>query len=103
MATGFFKSVYDIVSNIPKGKVTTYGTIALMIGRPNGSQVVGYALRCAPKGVPGHRVVNKSGELAPDSVIGGREIQKSMLEEEGVVFLKDGRVDLNKSLWNISK
>lgn len=71
-AEGFFKSVYEIVALIPKGKVATYGGIAGMIGSPRGARIVGWAMRSAPKGLklPCHRVVKKTGELSPSYVFG---------------------------------
>jgi len=98
---GFFEEVYHIVARIPEGKVATYGQIAAMLGDPRQARTVAWALASAPRGrnLPCHRVVNRSGRLAPEHVFGGYEVQRAELEAEGVVFRKDGRIDLRKCLW----
>ncbi len=98
---GFFKDVYEIVARIPAGKVASYGQIAAMLGNPLAARTVGWAMASAPAGLnlPCHRVVNKVGRLSPDSVFGGYEVQRAELEAEGVVFRKDGRIDMKKSMW----
>lgn len=95
-----FQLVYDLISKIPKGKVTTYGTIAKKLGITN-SRIVGYALHAnkKPQIYPCHRVVNKNGELAPGYAFGGETIQKQLLEQERVVFLDEERVNLEKSFY----
>lgn len=100
----FFQKVYTIVSQIPKGKVATYGQIAAILGEPRGARTVGWAMRSAPAhlNLPCHRVVNKSGALAPDYAFGGTKNQRTMLENEGVTFQSDGRIDLERHLWQLS-
>lgn len=99
----FFNRVYEIVAQIPKGKVTTYGQIALLLGEPRSARVVGWAMKAAPGylNLPCHRVVNKLGEMSPDYVFGSSEIQRSLLISEGITFKPDGRINLEKHLWNI--
>lgn len=98
--TKFFIKVYDIVSRIPEGQVATYGQIAFMAGNPHASRIVGYAMSKAPlEQLPCHRVVNKEGRMAPDQVFGGQDIQRSMLEQEGVTFKQNGCIDMEKHLW----
>jgi methylated-DNA-protein-cysteine methyltransferase-like protein len=99
--TGFFKSVYDIVQRIPEGKVISYGQIARALGRPRGARIVGYAMRQIPKGldIHGHRVVKKDGSLAPGRAFGLEGLQRTMLENEGVGFDKNGNVDMKKYEW----
>lgn len=84
-----FDRVYKIVSEIPRGKVTTYGEIAKKLRMKN-PRVVGYALHVNknPMDVPCHRVVNIKGELAPGFAFGGKDIQKKLLLNEGVEFKK---------------
>lgn len=96
-----FKKIYDIVCRIPKGKVATYGTVARMAGNPRWARVVGYALHTnpAPGIIPCHRVVNREGCVADSFAFGGGDIQRQMLEEEGVVFESDGHIDLDKYGW----
>lgn len=100
--TCFFEKVYAIVARIPIGKVATYGQIAAMAGSPYASRVVGGAMHKAPKDrhLPCHRVVNRYGQLAPDAVFGGRHIQRALLAGEGIAFLADGHIDLEKHLWS---
>ncbi len=98
---GFFGRVYEVVSQIPKGRVVTYGQIAAKIGSPRSSRAVGYALHVNPLPgiIPCHRVVNREGRLAPAFAFGGANIQKQLLEAEGVkVFDRDGcfYVDLGR-------
>ena len=87
----FFNQVYSIVEQIPCGKVVSYGQIARMLGRPRAAREVGRAMRCCPEHLPWQRVV-----MADGSVTGGlyAELRKALLEEEGVAFLPDGRVDM---------
>lgn len=97
----FFERVYEIVARIPAGFVATYGQIAVMAGSPYASRVVGYAMNRAPEGrnLPCHRVVNRHGQIAPDSVFGGKGVQQARLEAEGVAFLAEGCIDMKRHLW----
>lgn len=96
-----FEKIYEVVSRIPKGKVATYGLVARMAGNPRWSRVVGYALHNnpAPGVIPCHRVVNREGKVAESFAFGGSDIQRKMLEDEGIVFEADGHIDLEKYLW----
>lgn len=98
---GFFERVYEIVACIPEGKVATYGGIGKMLGYPRGAKVVGWAMRGTPEGMglPCHRVVKATGELSPGYVFGAYEIQRAMLEAEGITFREDGTIDMEKHLW----
>ena len=100
METTFFEKIFAIVKDIPLGKVATYGQIALLAGKPGCARLVGYAMRHAPDALPCHRVVNRSGSLAPAEVFGGQSRQRTLLEGEGVIFLRSGRVAMAKSAWN---
>jgi O-6-methylguanine DNA methyltransferase len=95
-----FERIYDVVKKIPLGKVATYGQIAVMVGNPRMSRVVGYALHQNPEPgtIPCHRVVNRFGQCAPAFAFGGLEVQRKLLEKEGVKFLED-KVDLSLYLW----
>ena len=93
-----FEKIYEVVKSIPKGKVATYGQVALLAGNPRWARVVGYALHVNPEPsiIPCHRVVNREGKVAPGFAFGGEEVQRQLLESEGIVFETDGRIDLEK-------
>ena len=95
-ARTFGEDVLNIVSQIPCGKVTTYGHIAALAGWPSHSRMVGRTLRYSPGTVdlPCHRVVNKEGRTAP-----GWSQQRTLLEAEGVTFNANGHVDMQRHLW----
>lgn len=95
--SNFYQRVYEAVKKIPKGKVCTYGVIALMAGSPRAGRAVGCALHRNPDpaAIPCHRVVNRLGRLAPGFAFGGMQVQKKLLESEGVFVSDDGYVDLN--------
>lgn len=97
-----FDKVYRAVEKIPKGKVSTYGTVAKFVGI-NNPRVVGYALHAnkTPDTVPCHRVVNVNGELSKGYAFGGLGIQKKLLTSEGIKF-NNNRIDLSKYLFKFS-
>jgi methylated-DNA-protein-cysteine methyltransferase related protein len=96
-----FNKIYQAVKNIPVGKVATYGQIAAYAGNPRWSRVVGFALHVNPEPgtIPCHRVVNRFGGLSSAFAFGGENMQRHLLEDEGVAFLPDGNVDLGKHRW----
>lgn len=93
-----FEKIYEVVKSIPKGKVATYGQVALLAGNPRWARVVGYTLHVNPEPgiIPCHRVVNHEGRVAPSFAFGGEGVQRQLLESEGIVFESDGRIDLGK-------
>ena len=95
-ALAFQRDVLNIVSQIPRGHVTTYGIIAAWAGWPTHSRMVGRTLRYAPEAasLPCHRVVNKQGRTAP-----GWSLQRTLLETEDVTFKANGHVDMQRHLW----
>ena len=97
-----FEKIYDVVRQIPRGKVATYGMIAHLAGNPRWARVVGYALHVNPEPgvIPCHRVVNRFGGMAPAFAFGGEQRQRELLEGEGVTFTPDGNADLAQCLWN---
>ncbi|MBR3316789.1 MAG: MGMT family protein [Atopobiaceae bacterium] len=97
----FNESVYEVVRQIPAGRVATYGQVARMVGRPRNARFVGFALHVNPEPgvIPCHRVVFKDGSLASGFAFGGEGAQRSLLEAEGVGFLPDGRVDMQHFAW----
>jgi len=92
---------YKIVQQIPKGSVATYGQIADLAGLPGYARQVGYALHAIPDGldVPWHRVINSKGMISLRSTGPFDQVQRSLLEAEGVEFSKNGRVSLAIFQW----
>jgi len=93
----FIYEVLEATSEIPRGKVASYGQIARLIGRDKNSRLVGKALQRSGlyvEGYPCHRVVNSAGRLVP-----GWKEQASLLLEEGVTFKINGHVDMKKCQW----
>lgn len=99
----FNQRVYEVVKQIPKGKVTTYGAVALAIGAPRASRQVGWALHANPAfgEIPCHRVVFKDGSLTDGFAFGGRDVQRGLLENDGVEVSPDYKVDLKIYGWLI--
>jgi len=100
MSPSFPDRVYEIVAQIPYGRVITYGQIARVLGRPSGARAVGWAMRQCREGLPWYRVVNARGRGSvtarnPD----GKLMQQVLLEEEGVEFDAEGNMDLERYLW----
>ncbi len=97
----FNSKVYHIVRQIPEGKVCFYGQVAFMAGSPRASRAVGYALHRTPEDnkTPCHRVVFKDGSLTAGFGLGGKALQRQLLEAEGIQFTEDGRVDMRKHCW----
>lgn len=89
-----FEEIYAVVGRIPKGKVTTYGNIARLVGNPRLSRVVGYALHVNPdpERIPCYRVVNRFGEVSSAFAFGGGNRQTELLKADGVEFDENGRV-----------
>lgn len=102
----FADKVFSVVQRIPKGKVASYGQVGRMIGAPRSARYVGYALRANPApgidpdSIPCHRVVFKDGSMASGFAFGGPDIQREMLEGEGVGFTDEGRVDMDRFQWD---
>lgn len=96
-----FEKIYDVVKQIPEGRVATYGQVAALAGNLRWSRVVGYALHVNPdpEHIPCHRVVNRLGEVSKAFAFGGENQQIILLQKEGVEF-EDGKVKLEKYRWN---
>lgn len=97
-----FERIYAVVRRIPRGRVATYGQVAMLAGNPHWSQVVGYALHVNPdpEGIPCYRVVNRFGEVSSAFAFGGGNRQRELLEADGIELLPDGRVDLRRYCWD---
>ena len=96
------KKIYRVIRKIPRGKVASYGQIARLSGFPNHARLVGYALHALrddeDKSVPWWRVINARGEISLGD-FSGADLQRSLLEKEGVRFDLRGRVDMKKCGW----
>lgn len=101
----FYEQVYEVVRRIPAGKVTSYGRVAQMLGRPNAARAVGYALSALPaqedqeNPVPWQRVINSQGRISIISREVTAQKQAELLREEGVEVSEDLRIDLQRYLW----
>lgn len=99
----FFSQVYDIVRQIPFGRVTSYGAIARALGSNGSSRVVGYAMNDSHKfasDIPAHRVVNRNGVLTGKHHFGTQNEMQTMLESEGHIIMNDKIVEFKKAFWN---
>lgn len=97
----FRERVLSVISAIPYGKVTNYGTVALLAGRPRAARQVGgllYSLQGSDIDIPWHRVINASGGISTFKV-GSGELQVALLRQEGVEVV-DKKVDLKKYGWH---
>ena len=96
-----FEKIYEQVKKIPEGKVASYAQIALLAGNPRWSRVVGYALHMNPEPgiIPCHRIVKKDGRVAEGFAFGGENVQRDLLISEGVTFIDNVRVDMEKCQW----
>ena len=102
MPSDFTEKIIQIIKNIPKGKVLTYGFIAKLAGNPRAARQVSWTLHSSSKkyNLPWHRVINSKGIIAFKS-IEDRNYQKNLLEQEGITFSDEFSVDLKKYLWKI--
>lgn len=100
----FYLRVYEIVAQIPKGKVCTYGAISKYFGVESGSRMVGYALNNYNAGnldfyIPAHRVVNRLGQLTGRAHFPG-DTMREKLEQDGVEFVEEYTINISKHFWN---
>ena len=95
------EAIYTMVTQIPKGCVSTYGDIARFAGAPGHARQVGYAMHDLPQGsqVPWHRVVNAQGAVSLRAS-GHEDLQRKLLEAEGVEFKLNGTLDLKRYRWD---
>lgn len=99
----FFDDVYEVVRQIPRGRVTSYGAIASYLGMVRSSRMVGYAMNAAHtthRPVPAHRVVNRSGLLTGKHHFGTANLMQQLLENEGVKVEDDKVIDFKKLYWD---
>jgi methylated-DNA-protein-cysteine methyltransferase-like protein len=97
-----YDRIYAVIRRIPRGRVATYGQVALLAGLPGQARMVGYALAALPgrSGVPWQRVVNAQGRVSPRAGGAGFEaLQRAMLRREGVRFGDSGGISLAIFRW----
>ena len=96
-----YSRIYAIVRRIPRGRVATYGQVAALAGMPGAARQVGWALSAldADDDVPWHRVLNAQGEISPRGTREAVDLQRALLESEGVKLSHRGRVDLARYAW----
>ncbi|HYU25501.1 MAG TPA: MGMT family protein [Thermoanaerobaculia bacterium] len=95
MTESRWETIYRAVRRVPRGRVASYGQIAELAGLEGHARQVGYALHALPdgSGVPWHRVINAKGEISPRSAGDSHELQRMLLDAEGVKFDERGRVE----------
>jgi len=101
MPSDSYTAIYRVVSKIPRGRLATYGQIADLAGLSGQARQVGYALHATPDDleIPWQRVINAKGEISLRRDLGMDQIQRQLLETEGVEFDERGRVDLRRYVW----
>lgn len=98
---GSYARIYAVVRRIPRGRVATYGQVARLAGLPGQARQAGYALHALSDdlGLPWHRVINAQGRVSPRGEPEWEDVQRQMLEREGVHFDTSGRTDLDRYQW----
>jgi methylated-DNA-protein-cysteine methyltransferase-like protein len=96
-ARALFPRVYDIVRQVPRGKVTTYGDVAQLVGQGCDARLVGYAMANCPDDVPWQRVINAQGKISLQGEAAQK--QRMRLEAEGITFDQRGKIDLKRYRW----
>ncbi|WP_200916640.1 MGMT family protein [Jeongeupia sp. HS-3] len=92
-------AMLTVVCKVPEGAVATYGDIARLAGFPRHARQVGVALRQPGTEVPWHRIVNHEGRISRRGLDGHDDLQRYLLEAEGVVFDAQGRISLSQYRW----
>jgi len=101
MASGFFQQVWQLVGQIPQGQVASYRQIAAMLGNPRAARTVGWAMHSCPAelDLPWHRVINSKGKISLNADYTGGDLQRQLLETEGVYVDDNGIIDIQKYGW----
>jgi len=101
MSSSLYACIYEVVLQIPRGRVATYGQVAELAGMPGHARQVGYALHRLPVSskVPWHRVINRQGRISLRLEMSAVCLQRVLLESEGVVFNDAGEIPLKKYRW----
>jgi len=103
LESSFFTSVYEVVRQIPYGRVTSYGAIAGFLGSRGSARMVGWAMHASHlqvTNVPAHRVVNRNGMLTGKHHFGSPTMMEQLLRSEGIPVENDRVVDFEKYFWN---
>lgn len=100
----FFIEVYEVVKLVPRGRVTSYGAVAVYLGAKGSARMVGWAMNNASAypDVPAHRVLNREGKLTAKDHFGGNTMAQR-LKEEGVIVKNDRVQDFKKVFWDPSE
>ncbi len=98
----FYLRVYEVVKQIPHGRVTSYGAIANVLGTPKSSRTVGYAMNVSHSDpdVPAHRVVNRNGVLTGKHHFPGTNLMQQLLESEGLIIEDDQIKNFKERFWD---
>ena len=100
---GFFQRVYEVVLQVPSGRVTSYGAIARYLGSPGSARMVGWAMNQShqhPEFIPAHRVVNRNGLLTGKHHFDGSNLMQEMLENEGAIIQDNRILNLSEMFWD---
>ena len=102
MEENFFERVYEIVKQIPEGKVTSYGAIAKALGTARSARMVGWAMNASHNrdDIPAHRVVNRKGLLSGKHHFAGTNLMQQLLENEGIEVVDNQIVNFEKYFWS---
>lgn len=99
----FYEQVYQVVRQIPIGRVTSYGAIAAYLGSKQSSRMVGWAMNNShvqSEYVPAHRVVNRNGMLTGKHHFGAEKAMQELLENEGLIIKDDQIINFKERFWN---
>ncbi len=101
MAENAFDAIYQVVREIPSGRVTSYGAIAAYLGMKGGARMVGWAMNASHtlSDIPAHRVVNRNGVLTGKNFFGGERMQE-LLASEGIRVQDDQILDFKSHFWD---
>lgn len=102
----FYQDVFEVVRQIPAGRVTSYGAIARYLGTAGSSRMVGWAMNLSHHQevyVPAHRVVNRNGLLTGKVHFGSPDVMQELLENEGVAVENDCVTDFARLFWDPMK
>jgi methylated-DNA-protein-cysteine methyltransferase related protein len=99
----FFNQVYEVVMQVPTGRITSYGAIARYLGSARSARMVGWAMNnchTQPVHIPAHRVVNRNGLLTGKHFFGGENVMQELLENEGFIIEDDQIINFKERFWD---